>query len=219
VGATQFLDTGNPAAYWALTNDPVTKASALSYIPEKTWNESGGPCGPLCASGGGASVFYAKPSWQMVVGVPAADHRYVPDVSVAGATHDAYLTIVNGMSGLAGFGGTSVSSPALAGMFALVVQRFGAQGNPNPRLYRIAGADFSGVGVPAVFHDVTEGDNTVPGATGFPAGPGFDEATGLGSVDAGALVARWGAAPPSAPRMTPVKVDRDEPAVRVRPFR
>src|SRR5262249_16741949 len=110
VGGTQFADTVNPAPYWAASNDPMTHASALTYIPEVVWNENGTPCGPLCASGGGASQ-YAQPSWQSVLGMPADGHRYVPDISVAGATHDAYLTIVNGVtSSFSGFGGTSVSS-------------------------------------------------------------------------------------------------------------
>jgi subtilase family serine protease len=218
VGGTQFLDAVNPTTYWAAANDPATKASALSYIPEETWNESGGSCGPLCASGGGASTVYSKPIWQVGLGVPAPNHRYVPDLSVAGATHDAYLTVVNGMSGLTGFGGTSVSSPALAGIYALVVQRFGAQGNPNPNLYRIAAAQFAGAG-PVVFHDITQGDNSVPGAAGFTAGPGYDQATGIGSLDASALVANWvGAGPPSAQRTPPVLVSPGSRSTRVRPF-
>src|SRR5262249_54734444 len=139
VGGTQFLDTDNPATYWATTNDPTTKGSALSYIPEKVWNESGGSCGALCASGGGASTRYARPSWQVALGVPSdATHRYVPDVSLAGATHVGYLAFINNSSSLAAFGGTSGSSPACAGIMALVVQKFGPQGNPNPRLYQLA---------------------------------------------------------------------------------
>ena len=40
VGGTDFDDLENPAAYWNSTNDPVTQASAKSYIPESTWNDS-----------------------------------------------------------------------------------------------------------------------------------------------------------------------------------
>jgi hypothetical protein len=42
-----------------------------------------------------------------------------------------------------------------------------------------------------VFHDVTSGNNSVPGLTGFSAGAGYDLATGLGSVDATLLVNHW----------------------------
>jgi pseudomonalisin len=206
VGATQFAESGNPPAYWSATNDPVTKGSALGYVPEQVWNESGGTCGALCASGGGASIFYTRPSWQSAPGVPAdATHRYVPDVAVSGGTHDAYLTYVNNSSSLSAFGGTSVSTPAFAGLFAFVVQLHGPQGNPNPRFYQLSSAQFSGSG-PAVFHDITSGDNGVPGATGFSAGPGYDEATGLGSVDANVLAANWSSAPPaSAQRASPIR--------------
>jgi len=215
VGGTQFLDTDNPTSYWGATNDPTTKASALTYIPEKVWNESGGSCGPLCASGGGASTFYARPSWQVGPGVPSdVTHRYVPDVSLAAATHVGYLTFTNNSPTLTAFGGTSVSSPAFAGIMALVVQRFGRQGNPNPRLYQLAAAQFGGGG-PAVFHDITQGDNSVPGATGFSAGVAYDQTTGLGSVDVNALVANWAGTPPaSAQRSSPIKSSTTRPGAR-----
>jgi hypothetical protein len=74
---------------------------------------------------------------------------------------------------------------------ALVVQKTGErQGNPAQTLYKLGRAQFKGTG-PAVFHDVQAGDNTVPGTEGFPCTPGYDLATGLGSVDAQALVAAW----------------------------
>jgi pseudomonalisin len=206
VGGTQFLDTDSPSTYWGLSNDSTTKASALGYIPEMTWNESGGACGAFCASGGGASTLYARPSWQVAPGVPSdITHRYVPDVSINGATHVGYLTYINNSTSLSAFGGTSASSPAFAGIMALVVQRFGRQGNPNPRLYQLAAAQLSSGG-PAVFHDITQGDTNVPGQTGFLAGVGYDRATGLGSVDVNALVANWSAVPPgSAQKSVPVK--------------
>src|SRR6185437_3019239 len=43
----------------------------------------------------------------------------------------------------------------------------------------------------AVYHDTTSGNNSVPGVTGFTAGAGYDQATGLGSVDAANLVNFW----------------------------
>src|ERR1019366_2993591 len=65
VGGTQFMDTANPSVYWNPTND-ANLASAKSYIPEQAWNESGSVPGGsgLWSSGGGASIIYAKPSWQ-----------------------------------------------------------------------------------------------------------------------------------------------------------
>ncbi|MBZ5587512.1 MAG: hypothetical protein LAO05_03040 [Acidobacteriia bacterium] len=196
IGGTQFMDTADPGAYWASANDPTTKASALSYIPEQAWNESAGVSGGsgLWATGGGASTLYHKPSWQVAPGVPADGARDVPDVSLSAAAHDGYLAVhghTSSVSGLGAFYGTSASAPSFAGLMALVVQQAGArQGNANPRLYQLGNTQFSGVG-PAVFHDITTGDNSVPSLTGFSCGTGYDLATGLGSVDAALMVNNW----------------------------
>ena len=195
VGGTQFNDTNNPAAYWSSANS-ATRASALSYIPEIAWNESGSNGGTgLWASGGGPSAIYSKPSWQTGRGVPADGHRDVPDVALAAAGHDGYLFYLNG-SFYAG-SGTSLGTPSFAGLMALLDGRFGArQGNANPSLYALAGKQSQGG--PAVFHDITQGNNTVPGVMGYNAGAGYDLVTGLGSVDANLLVNVWngGSAPP-----------------------
>ena len=82
---------GNPP-YWAAasaTADLVS--SALEYIPEDAWNDTT-PGGDLSASGGGASLFFTKPTWQTGTGVPAGNARYVPDLSIAASpNHDSYL--------------------------------------------------------------------------------------------------------------------------------
>ena len=199
VGGTQFNDTTNSTLYWASTSDPATKGSALQYIPETSWNESGVMTGGsgLWSTGGGASTIYAKPSWQTGSGVPADGKRDVPDVSLTAAGHDGYLVYMNGA--LYAVAGTSASAPAFASLMALVNQQAGSrQGNPNAALYALASKQQTGGA--AVFHDVTTGTNTVPGLTGFHAGPGYDLATGLGSVDAAVLVNHWAdASGPSTP--------------------
>src|SRR5208283_2345385 len=48
-----------------------------------------------------------------------------------------------------------------------------------------------GSGGAQVFHDITSGNNSVPGVTGYASAAGYDMATGLGSVDASALVNNW----------------------------
>src|SRR5208283_5407442 len=67
-------------------------------------------------------------------------------------------------------------------------------GNINPALYELAQT------VPGAFHDITTGDNIVSctggrgcvaGYLGYSAGPGYDQVTGLGSVDAYALITNW----------------------------
>ncbi|HET6936344.1 MAG TPA: S53 family peptidase, partial [Candidatus Angelobacter sp.] len=124
VGGTEFNDAaGN---FWNASNNPADQSSALSYIPENVWNESGNVVGGsgLLATGGGVSTLYTKPSYQFGLGVPADGFRDIPDVSLSAALHDGYL-IVQGhtvlSSGLAAVGGTSASSPSFASIMALVV--------------------------------------------------------------------------------------------------
>ncbi|MBZ5491264.1 MAG: hypothetical protein LAO76_10065 [Acidobacteriia bacterium] len=193
VGGTQFNEgAGN---FWAAANDPIDQSSALSYIPEIAWNESGSVPGGsgLFATGGGASQVYAKPVFQAGPGVPVDGARDIPDVSLSSAGHDGYIIVqghTTGTTGLAAVGGTSAASPSFAGLMALVVQKTGAaQGNANPVFYTMGQNQFGG-GI-AVYHDTTTGNNTVPGIAGFSAGVGYDLVTGWGSVDASNMVNFW----------------------------
>ena len=189
VGGTQFSDTASPSLYWGSVNGS-TGASALRYIPETVWNESGLTSGGsgLWAGGGGRSIVFSKPSWQVGPGVPADGWRYVPDVSLTSAAHDGYLVSMEGKYYLVG--GTSAATPAFAGLLALVGQKAKARlGNANPALYTLA--QKQALGGAAVFHDTTLGNNSVPGLAGYTAGVGYDAASGLGSVDGSVLVNRW----------------------------
>lgn len=196
VGGTEFND--QTGSYWSTAND-ANGASALSYIPEMAWNDSGSLLSAW-ATGGGASTFFKKPSWQTGPGVPDDGARDVPDVALtASFFHDPYLLTFNGV--ISTSGGTSASAPAFAGMVVLLNHYLvsnGAQihpglGNLNPMLYRLAQTS------PAAFHDIVSGSNVVPcdigtpGCTaafmGYSAGPGFDLVTGLGSVDLANLAA------------------------------
>lgn len=192
VGGTEFNEgTGQ---YWNSTND-ANQASVLAYIPEMSWNDSAGD-GEPSASGGGASIFFSKPSWQTGPGVPSDNARHVPDLALnASADHDGYLVYTGGQ--LEVFGGTSVPTPSFAGIVTLLnqylvssnVQSSPGLGNINPKLYSLAQT------APSAFHDVTTGNNivTVPcpsrsrnctsTAVGYSAGVGYDQVTGLGSVD------------------------------------
>jgi subtilase family serine protease len=64
VGGTMFNENGQTSKYWSAT--PPLGETALSYIPENVWNEScaSATCASIWAGGGGASAFFAKPSWQ-----------------------------------------------------------------------------------------------------------------------------------------------------------
>jgi subtilase family serine protease len=186
VGGTQFNDVADPGRYWSTSNAPGTQASALGYIPEQAWNESASS--GLWATGGGPSSVYAKPSWQTGRGVPTDGKRDTPDVSFSAAGHDGYFVTMHG--GTTILSGTSAAAPAWAGLMALIVQSTATrQGNANHTFYSLAARQQAGSAV--VFHDTTNGSNSVPGTTGFNTTPGYDLATGLGSVDANALVTHW----------------------------
>jgi len=115
-------------------------------------------------------------------------------------------------------GGTSVSTQVFAGIMALIDQKFGgAQGNINPTLYALAAeqsaSNCNATSSPAsscVFYDVTAGTNAMPCVkdspnctvtfsadtigvlSGYNAGTGYDLATGLGSVNVGNLLTKFG---------------------------
>jgi pseudomonalisin len=188
VGGTEFNEAGNNNLYWSASNN-ASDGSALSYIPEVAWNESGSNSGSgLWATGGGASAFFTKPTWQTGPGVPADGKRDVPDVSLTAAGHDGYLTDILGSFYIVS--GTSAASPTFAGLMALVNQKTAArQGNANTTFYALASLAASGGA--HIFHGTTGGNNTVPGVTGFSAGPQYNQATGLGSADAFVLVNHW----------------------------
>ena len=162
-------------------------------------------CNP--ASQGSALLGYAKPAWQVGPGVPQDGVRDVPDVSLFsgnGLHFSAWAVCLGpcsvgptGSEGVSGVGGTSTAAPAFAGMMALVVQKYGPQGEAAPVLYALAAQH------PTIFHDVSTGNNSVYCAptspacgsnsflTGYSAGANYDLATGLGSVDASQLVNNW----------------------------
>jgi hypothetical protein len=209
VGGTEFVaDQSAPASYWAASNS-ATGVSALGYIGEAAWNQSGTVSGgaDLFASGGGTSLYYAKPSWQYAPNIPSDGHRDVPDLALAASgAHDAYLVVTSdgySSSTLVAVGGTSASTPSMAGIAALLTQRQGGRlGNIDPALYALSNLQVNGGAV--VFHRITSGDNSVPGQAGFSAAaatPDFSQVSGLGSVDGGQLLSNWSSVSPPPVRV------------------
>src|SRR5208337_1650989 len=224
VGGTEFADTSNPNQYWSQSND-TNLGSVLSYIPEGGWNEplnsKGGT--QVASSGGGYSSYIKTPSWQTGTGVPGTLGRYTPDVAFTSSAHDGYFgclaasggthpgdcVVRNGTFYFEYFFGTSAAAPDMAGITALLNQKYEApQGEINQRLYYLAAN-------PAlkVFNDVTVDtsgvsgcvvttpsmcNNSTPSPTGLTGGlsgylvnPGYDEVTGLGSINVYNLLTNW----------------------------
>jgi len=202
MGGTQFNDNGS---YW-------TGGAATGYIPEMVWNETAVsvPQGSgLLSGGGGASIYFTQPPWQNGI-APSDGMRHVPDLSSAAAVfHDpfyVYTSDTGGAPGVEEVGGTSCGAPSMAGIVALLNQYLVATGaakqaglgNINPTLYRLAQTQSS------AFHDIVTGNNIQPcfsgspncvnGSLGWTAGTGYDNASGLGSVDAYNLVHAWNTA-------------------------
>jgi subtilase family serine protease len=233
VGGTDFFysdyASGAPSAgsHWNSTND-AGNGSLKAPLPEQVWNNAFGfnavPQSPnIVAGGGGVSTVYTKPSWQTGAGVPSDGQRDLPDVSLFaanGANLSGWVICVNpgdctpsnGQILVTIVGGTSASTPAMAGIMALINQKHGRQGQANYVLYPLAQQ------MPSAFHDITMGGNNVPcvpasprapaspdcvvgtGTTdngqptlsGYPATTGYDMASGIGSVDGNVLVSDWG---------------------------
>lgn len=213
VGGTEFADTSSAGSYWSAQNGSGN-SSATGYIPEGAWNEPmSGTTYQAAGTGGGASAYIAKPSWQTGIGVPVDGKRDVPDVALSSAIHDGYFACLAysggdcSRQGFEVFGGTSAAAPGMAGIIALMNTAAGsAAGNVNPLLYRLAADTSNGA-----FHDVTEAtagvtgctvavpsmcNNSTPtsagltgGLTGYEVAAGFDLSTGWGSVDGAKLIA------------------------------
>jgi subtilase family serine protease len=196
IGGTEFNE--GSGTYWNSTNG-AGYGSAISYIPEMAWNDSSSA--GLAATGGGASTLFPKPDWQIATGVPNDGARDIPDVALdASNDHDSYFYCgpadAEGDSCATGYvyeaGGTSFGAPIFSGILTLINQSTASagQGNINPFLYPLV------VTTPAAFHDITIGNNDSPCLTGttdcppgtaeigFSAGPGYDQTTGLGTIDA-----------------------------------
>jgi hypothetical protein len=118
-------------------------------------------------AGSGCSAYEAKPTWQVDSGCPkrtVADVSAVADTRTAVSVYDSYHT-----TGWTGFGGTSVSAPIIAGIYALS----GSAANTGASAY------YSSPG--AVFDVVSGSNGSCGGSYLCTALPGFDGPTGLGA--------------------------------------
>jgi trimeric autotransporter adhesin len=227
----QTNDSSNGSLKASLSEQPWDNVLGLNAIPFQ-----GGTGIPSAAGGGGPSncsqetvpaagvvptciAGYPKPAWQNAPGVPNDQVRDLPDVSLFAANGQNLsaapicaepgdcAAVTSGEPQVTLVGGTSVASPSMAGVMALINQKYGRQGQANYTLYGLARQ------YPSVFHDITAGTNDsfcgvgtigppdcdVPIANGpygysygkYAAGPGYDLASGLGSIDVNLLMNDW----------------------------
>ena len=188
---------------------------------------------------------WPKPSWQTgVAGIPSDGVRDLPDMAFFASdgflSSSSYLICVSAVAACTystssepiaqEVGGTSVSTPAMAGVMALINQKAGeAQGSPNTELYKLASkqtyancsASSSTTTNGCTFNDIdtdtialpcnngaTEGNPSQTGIkspncsvaksgdligilSGYTAGVGYDQATGLGSLNVANVVNAW----------------------------
>ncbi len=153
-----------------------------SYQPEAAWNDFAG------AGGGGFSSIFAEPSYQGSI-ADAAGTRAVPDVSYNAALISSILVYESfdprAPAGWTLIGGTSAAAPQWAAVDAIANQADGSLGFLTPRLYQVSA---SAAAYASSFHDIKTGNNTFNGVTGYPAGAGWDPATGLGTPNVAGLV-------------------------------
>jgi hypothetical protein len=159
-GDADFVSVGGTSLY-------VVAGGAWSA--ESVWNSDGG------AGGGGVSSVYALPTYQQGVGGVTGSGRNQPDLALAADPNYGTSVYFNGW--WAGpFGGTSWASPLFASYITEVAQMHGARtGFINPSLYNAYRS--SGY---ADYHDITSGNNF-----GYSARPGYDQASGIGSLSSG----------------------------------
>jgi subtilase family serine protease len=172
--------------------------------PDTVWNDTFsvpaskfifGDNGPnALAAGGGKSVLFSRPSYQNLVRGVVGQARGVPDISMSAACNgavDVYQSFPGIPAGWYPTCGTSEATPLFAGIVALADQvAQHSLGLINPALYLMSARHAPGL------VDVTSGNNTVSftqnnhldTVQGFTAGPGYDLASGLGTVNAALFV-------------------------------
>ncbi len=243
IGGTEMapgtFSPGN-STFWRTAVAPFdTSQSLLSYVPEITWNEDSSD--GIFAGGGGASALFPRPAWQIgIPGISAGVTRLVPDIALQSSSDNPGFLFCSddpefspqsspatcnvGSSTLTSYpvgGGTSFAAPTFAAMVARLNQATQSlgQGNLNQSLYRLAASSNAA----SIFHDITAGTIactpgtplcSAAGASGFPATVGYDQATGLGSLDYLQLQQAWPVQPAASSQATVTAVNGFSPAIQ-----
>ena len=144
----------------------LTLGTGNTYGSEKVW----------AGAGSGCSLYVTAPSWQSFLGACAgkrgtADVAADADPATGAAVYDSVR--YQGRSGWLQIGGTSLSAPLIAGVYAL------AGGLPAGSTG--AAALYGHLGEAAVLHDVTTGSNGNCGTLICNGAAGYDGPTGVGT--------------------------------------
>jgi subtilase family serine protease len=201
----RLLSVNYPSSSWWVTgvggtNLELSPTNAITN--QLVWNDAAAQ--PGSAGGGGTSDLFNRPNYQR--GSTNANGRAVPDVSMLSDIAPGYAIFCSAddpnclsranANPWEALGGTSAATPLLAGGFAIIDQRLRAAhkhplGLVNPLLYSLSRSH-----APGVFYDVTQFGNDVGLDVGnhkslrcCSARVGYDEASGLGSVNVSALAA------------------------------
>jgi subtilase family serine protease len=157
--------------------------------PDQVWDDEYG------ASGGGLSTVFSRPGYQNGVSSLVGSHRGTPDVSMSAAVSGGawiYQSFEPGGPGWEILGGTSEATPIFAGVIALASQKAGHPlGNIDSALYALGTQSRlkdSNLAAGTGIVDVTTGSNGFGNVTGYPAQPGYDLASGWGTIDGAAFV-------------------------------
>ncbi|MGI8862933.1 MAG: S53 family peptidase [Solirubrobacteraceae bacterium] len=234
----RFLAVNYPASSWWATGVGGTNLvldPTNAITDQLVWNDAA--LSPGSAGGGGASQLFGRPGYQN--GAVRSRGRAVPDVAMLADIGPGYAIYCSARGDCINranatpwqtVGGTSAAAPLLAGGLALIDQALRARhqrplGLVNPLLYRTGRSSLA----PSIFSDVTAIGNDIgpelpPSRRELgccAAHPGYDEASGLGSLNLAAFTAdALGAQPPEVgfalslpPHQHPLRTGRLEATV------
>ena len=203
-------DSGGPGAGFPVSSRFVTGVGGTDLAldagnrltGQTVWSTFGTGGSESVGTGGGPSGVWRRPRFQQAPGVgPAIQHgkatRLTPDVASMASFTPGIATIDQGQGGWGTDGGTSAATPLTAAIVAMVRQQERVAGRPAlgalaPLLYSFA----RGPAYHAIFDDVTVGTNSPTPSSpvsrtpaGGAAQPGYDLATGLGSLNGAGFAA------------------------------
>jgi len=179
-----------------------------SIRDQVVWSTFGSGSDESVGTGGGASPNWPRPAFQVATGITpqiqtGKPSRLTPDIASMASFTPGIATYQPSGWGLGG--GNSTATPLTAGIVARVLQQEAKAGRAplgslNPLLYQLAGTP----AYDSIFYDIVKGTSSTkpksPAArtpAGGAAQPGYDLATGLGTLKATAFAEAVAALPTS----------------------